>query len=471
LPKSDLIELKDPKSRRRQPLVKKIITEIAENFIKNICEKLSMGKTLSQIESEMLKEAKACATRLTEAYISQIDANILGDKAGRREAGYSVERRGDERRLQTQLGEISYHRTYYKKAAGGYEYLTDTFLGVESRQRISEEMSLSLSNAAKDMSYGKASTYLCDGEISRQTVMNHIRQSEAVAEVPTEKRRVPELHIDADEAHITLCGGRKSEVPLISVYEGIEKQGKRNKCKNVFHISEYGKKPDELWEQALTEIEQRYDLTGTKIYMHGDGGNWIQTGLEWIPGAVFVLDKYHKNKAIKSMTAGLEESDQKLFDREIRWSLENEDFRFFEELTFSLCRDLPERAEKILESAEYLRRFVSGISICKKDPCANNGGCTEPHVSHILSARLSSRPMAWSSKTLKKLAPVLAAGNVALKCKEDNESLPLPLRKAAARASKALRRGVAGLPSPDAIGALPISGKITGTQKILKLFC
>ena len=33
-------------------------------------------------------------------------------------------------------------------------------------------------------------------------------------------------------------------VPLISVYEGIEKQGKRGKCREIFHISEYGKKPD-----------------------------------------------------------------------------------------------------------------------------------------------------------------------------------------------------------------------------------
>ncbi len=451
--------------------MEKIIAEIAEKFIKNICEKLILGKSLSQIEPEMLKEAKECAARLTEAYISQIDAQILAEKAGRREAGYSVERRGDERRLQTQLGEVSYHRTYYKKAAGGYEYLTDAFLGIESRERVSEGLSLSLSNAAKDMSYGQASTYLCDGEISRQTVMNRVRQSEAAVAAPTEKRSVPELHIDADEAHITLCGGRKSEVPLISVYEGIERQGKRNKCKNVFHISEYAKKADELWEQALTEIEQRYDLTGTKIYLHGDGGNWIQTGLEWIPEAVFVLDKYHKNKAIKAMTAGLEESDRKLFDREIRWALENEDLRFLGEMTSNLCSGMPERVEKIRKNARYLRRFVSGISVCKKDSCANNGGCTEPHVSHILSARLSSRPMAWSSETLKKLAPVLAAGNVTFNRKQHNEILPRPLRKAAASASKALRRGVAGYPSSDSIGTLPISGKITSTQKILKLFC
>ena len=453
--------------------MEKIIAEIAKKFIKNICEKLCEGKHLTEIEPELLKEVKECAAELTETYISQVDAQILSDKASRRETGHRIERRNDERRLQTQIGEVCYTRTYYKKASGGYEYLTDTFLGIESRERVSEGLSLSLANAAKDMSYGKTSTHVTNGEISRQTVMSRVRRSTAVQENPG-KRQVPELHIDADEAHITLRGGRKSEVPLISVYEGIERHGKRNKCKNVFHISEYGKTTDDLWEQVLTEIEQRYDLTETKIYLHGDGANWIQTGFEWIPNAIFVLDKYHKNKAIKTMTAGIEQSDRKLFDREIRSALAYEDLRFFDEMVHSLCSQLPERTEKIINSAEYLKRFVKGISICKTDPRANNGGCTEPHVSHVLSARLSSRPMAWSKKTLKKLAPVLAAGQLSLHKEQSPKALPSPLRNVAASASKAFRRGAnretAGLPHPYAVGVLPISGKITGTQKILSFF-
>lgn len=450
-----------------------IITEIAEEFIKNICAKLREGKSFSQIEPSMLKEAKECAAQLTSVYISAVDAQILEEKAGRRELGYRVERHGDERQLQTVFGEVTYCRTYYKKASGGYEYLADTALGIESRERISEGLSLSLVSAAKDMAYGKASDHLTNGTVSRQTVMQKVRRSEAAVEIP-EKRRVSELHIDADEAHVTLCRGKKSEVPLISVYEGIEKQGKRNKCKNVFHISEYGKKPDELWEQVLSEIEKRYDLTDTRVYLHGDGASWIQNGFEWIPNAVFVLDKYHKNKAIKAMTAGLTQEDRRLFDGEIRWALAEEELRFFDELTQSLCEGMPEREEKILESSAYLRRFVSGISICEKDPRANNGGCTEPHVSHVLSARLSSRPMAWSRETLKRLAPVLAAGRISFSKTQQCAVLSNPLRNAAASASKEFRKGsvrtAAGLPNPDAIGVLPLTAKITGTQKILKLF-
>ena len=209
-------------------------------------------------------------------------------------------------------------------------------------------------------------------------------------------------------------------------------------------------------------------MTGTRIYLHGDGGAWIQKGLEWIPHAVFVLDKYHKNKAIKAMTAGLSIAGRKLFDAAIREALLIENKDLFDRVTVRLCYALPERIDKIIESADYLKKFVEGIAICAKDPSANNGGFAEPHVSHVLSARLSARPMAWSKRTLKQLAPVLAAGQVTLHAAQPE--LPQPLKKTAAKARRAFSKYAAGLPHPNAIGTLPISGKITGTQILLKLY-
>ena len=112
---------------------------------------------------------------------------------------------------------------------------------------------------------------------------------------------------------------------------------------------------------------------------------------------------------------------------------------------------------------------MKGISICKKDERANNGGCTEPHVSHVLAARLSSRPLARSETTLKHLAPILAAGSLTLNRKSTDNEQPVSLRKAAARASKAFLRKTEGLPSPNAIGTLQTNGKVTSLQKVLKL--
>jgi len=455
--------------------VNPIISKIAEEFIKNISEHLLNSENLKEVEVAALREAKVCAARVVGAYAEAVDAAIVSDKASRLEYGYTVERRRDGRSFQSLVGEISYRRTYFKKASGGYEYLADTALDIEPRSRVSGGLSLALVQAAKEVSYGKAIKHIADGGVSRQTVMGRIRQSGAVEDSVDGLRRVPELHIDADEAHVTMRGGKNSEVPLVSVYEGIETKGKRAFCKNVFHISEYSKTPDELWEQVLTEIERRYDLTGTKIYLHGDGANWIQVGLEWIPEAIFVLDKYHKNKAIKTMTAGLDKESRKQFGVAVRDALSEENLQFFGDLTRTLCVERPERADKIQENAGYLKNFAGGISICARDSRANNGGCTEPHVSHILSARLSSRPMAWSKQTLKHLAPILAAKQAKLqKAQPEKQELPEPLLKTAAQANRAFRKSIqkwsTGMPHPDAIGTLPITGKITGTQVLLKLF-
>ena len=63
------------------------------------------------------------------------------------------------------------------------------------------------------------------------------------------------------------------------------------------------------------------------------------------------------------------------------------------------------QTETISQNAAYLQRFVKGIGICKKDERANNGECTEPYISHVLAARLSSRPLAWS-ETASGSSPV-----------------------------------------------------------------
>ena len=186
-----------------------IIACIAKEFIKKIAETLVSGEDFTEIETKVCCEVAQCAAQITDAYLEHLDAAIEADKVGRRKAGYCIERRGDERKLLTQFGEVAYNRTYYKKAAGGYEYLTDSAMGIESRRRVSEGLGLALAEAAKDMSYAKASRHIANGSVSRQSVMWHLRGSETQRLEPADLRRVSELHIDADEAHITLRWAKK----------------------------------------------------------------------------------------------------------------------------------------------------------------------------------------------------------------------------------------------------------------------
>ena len=73
-------------------------------------------------------------------------------------------------------------------------------------------------------------------------------------EAPDLKRKVREQHIDVDEDHVSLQDGSKVVVPLISIYEGIKRDGKRGECININHISGYGKSPEEIWLKAADWI-------------------------------------------------------------------------------------------------------------------------------------------------------------------------------------------------------------------------
>lgn len=78
----------------------------------------------------------------------------------------------------------------------------------------------------------------------------------------------------------------------------------------------------------------------------------------------------------------------------------------------------------LCDNTNYILNNYEAIQICNIDPEALRGGCTEPHVSHVLSARLSSRPMAWSKTTLKQFVPLLAAGPGYVKI-DSNRSTPV----------------------------------------------
>lgn len=405
---------------------------------------------------------------MTACY-EQKDTELLADKAGRKEAGLVVERRGDVRQVVTQLGVVSYHRTYYACREGGHTYPIDKVVGLESYQRVSSGVGLELVDAAREMSYARASRVVTGGLVTKQTVMRKIREAAPAVE-PVARKKVPVLHVDADEDHVKLQTGNSRIVPLVSVYEGIARNGKRGICKNVFHCSEFGKKTEDLWEEVLTEMERRYDLTETKIYLHGDGAPWIKSGLEWLPNSTFVLDRYHVNKALKSAVSGIERKSGCQYEYHLRQALNEGDRDYFCSVRDSLLARWPERERTILEATNYLLSNFNAVHIYTTDPEARNGGATEPHVSHVLSSRLSSRPMGWSPKTLKKFVPILAAGHCSFQTADIN-----PADAKTAKHNRAPAKALPltlGLPHPDMVASMPAkTGKMTQLYKLLNNLC
>lgn len=451
--------------------MERIINEVTEKLKREFKEFFyGEEKDIRTAEKYFGSRIAAAVLELMRGYYEGEDQRILEDKSGRKAAGLSVERYGDKRGVLTLLGWLEYERTYYKKASGGYEYPVDKIAGIEAYERVSEGVGLTLVEASRRMSYGKASQYVTENQVSRQTVMNKIRAARPQREI-VERRRVPELHIDADEDHVHLQTGSSAIVPLVSVYEGVERRGKRGACKNVFHISEYGKRVEEFWEQVSNELERRYDLTGTRIYLHGDGAAWIKEGLEYLPNCTFVLDRYHKNKAIKQALSGIDRKSAAQYEYHIRKALSECDRKRLLAIRNVLLDRYPDREKTIRENMDYLLNNFEAIAITSIDKASLNGGCTEPHVSHVLSSRLSSRPMGWSRKTLKRFVPLLVAEGVTFEADEPDENHTLPLKTTQKSLPKRYFPHTLGLADPDLVKPFPARrGMITPLFNALRPF-
>ena len=427
--------------------VKAIINEVLENLKSELEEFMENPQlSLEEMESTLTQKISRATLVMIRAYYESLDAALLRNKKGRRKSGLVVERRNEKREIYTSLGLLSFQRTYYKKK-DGYTYPVDAVVGLDGYERISRNVATSLVESAKKRSYAESSKEVTNGYLSKQTVMRQIRKARIQEAEPLDmQKEITALHIDADEDHVHLQNGRSTMVPLVSTYEGIQRRGKRGFCKNIQHYSKYGEKASSLWTEVLEESEKIYDLSQTKVYIHGDGASWIKEGLEWFPNCVFVLDNYHWNKAIMAATAGIGTA-RGVYKKEIKNALIEEDEEFFISLQDSLLMQQPEREEEILTNMRYLWNNRDGIRIREEDTEAKNGGATEPHVSHVLSERLSSRPKAWSKETLKVMAPLLAGRPFVLEKKE------IPLEEAITEVIKEKKKPFTkhrlGMPDPD----------------------
>lgn len=156
-------------------------------------------------------------------------------------------------------------------------------------------------------------------EISSQSVMNAIRELGPVKsnEVKISRAKEPAkiLYIEADEDHVALQSGGCAEPKLVYVHEGRKKVGKnRWELQSVRYFEGMYKESEELWNEVADYIDQAYDYDKIeKIYLSGDGARWIKAGSEIINKSIFVLDRYHLNKAVKTAGAHLENAEREIW--------------------------------------------------------------------------------------------------------------------------------------------------------------
>ena len=134
-----------------------------------------------------------------------------------------------------------------------------------------------------------------------------------------------------------------------------------------------------------------------RVYIAGDGAPWIKAGCAYIENSKFVLDKFHMMKYVnKSVTHFLDSAEEG--KAEIWRALNNADKDALKDV-YKRLLDVTEDENKIVDIKTVLKYFLNNwdeIKIKVEDAGGCWKCCAEGQVSHVLSSRMSSRPMGWS---------------------------------------------------------------------------
>ena len=382
------------------------------NIIAHCVEEISqlLTREFEQIESGTLdfstfvkdvqKTMRSLSVDLVEDVMEKTEESIFSSP--HRKDNYRVQRSNDEKVISTILGDVILNRRYYQhKENLNYVYLLDDFLGLEPHQRIDGSLEEDILRKASEMSYQKTiDSYEDIGIHSRMTVKNIVHKHEAKSnDLPTgEKRVVPYIYVEADEDHVAYQDGTNQEIKLVYVHEGFKEkksEKERSQLKITRRFAGRYKDTEELWEDVNYFIEEQYDTSKVKqIYLSGDGAHWIKKGLDYLPARTkFVLDPFHVSQSLKRASVGV----PGVFSTLHTW-VKNDRLDFLNDyFEVRLADDQlsKSRRKSLTNQRTYLRRHWEAIQSQKDEhyiSCSAEG-----HVSHYLSARLSSRPMGWSN--------------------------------------------------------------------------
>ncbi len=381
-------------------LVKEIL-EAEEKFLKN-------PKDFYGLETAVKASAESFSAGFLGTVLSSMNERLCNDAW--RKLRYNICRH-DHRTLITSVGDVVFESTYFRQRNenGEYHYLLEDMLGLDAHERFSEAAETAILTEALKTSYEEATRVIpSKSEITKTTVMKKIH---GIAEViplkePTEKKKCKYLFIESDEDHVAEQHGRwsKENAGFISrlayIYEYKRENPKvkgRKELVNTYYFSglyEGSKGIQEFWEEVQRFIERNYDLDELqRVFVTGDGGSWIKSAVTYVDRSLYCVDKYHMTKYInKAANQMLDESEVAKADL-YRFIYKKQRSKFKEYIEKMLAS--ANNPEPILELQRYALGNWNAVMRSYHNKLLS--GCSaEGHVSHVLSDRLSSRPMGWS---------------------------------------------------------------------------
>lgn len=406
--------------------------------INKIKEGIYNGKMdASDLSLCILKEMKILGTKLQAEIYKEMDDAIRESVV--RKKYWNIEHRNQKKTITDVMGDVEYSRTgYCVKGSGQYVYLLDQVLGYDPHQKMTLPAAARALEETIESSYRKGGENVSiDEEVvaSKETIKKLVHETEVDMPLPEpkERKKIRCLHIVADEDHVAAQfwdekGDLKRDVrgykintimpKLVCVFEDIiNESGEASKNprykligKRYFCGLYEGRKGNEkLWMEVAHYIETMYDTNYLeKIFIVGDGAKWIKTGCEYLENSKYVLDKFHMTKYVNKSVAHLYDSADEVKNRiwEALNSLDKKELkRIYEQILRATENE--NKKEEVEVALNYFLNNWHGIRV-RMEETSGWAYCIEGQISHVLSARLSSRPMGWSKRGCDQMAKLRA---------------------------------------------------------------
>ena len=375
-----------------------IIETCVEKLSIQILQTINNGGTFSDAVAGTQKAVNELGIDVLQYICQEVD-EVYDEQRDKHKV--IIKHRSKKRSLLTSMGEITLERKLYlDKANKRFFFAVDDLLKLEKNSRIEQNLKVELIKNATLTSYGKASE-LIEHRVSRQTVHNLVKKVKPSGLTSESKNRkaVDNIYIEADEDHIHLQNGASAEVKLVYVHEGVKSVCKgRTKLENVRYFVSAEDDPDEIWNDVAHYLQQTYSMRKAKIHISGDGAYWIRYSQNIIPSAEYHIDKFHIQKSATIIAKG-----NPLIKRQILHAMRTKDSKSLNTVFNAQYLKYAEHTERkaLAKNYFYLQNNMNVYSM--RNRCSAEG-----HVSHVLSSRMSSRPMGWSLAGAERIARLRA---------------------------------------------------------------
>ena len=317
------------------------------------------------------------------------------------------------RTIMTIFGEITYRKTIYQSKHTYKSFcFIDDYLGLKKYDYFDPYLKATILEYAANNPCTKVAKIINDmignrikikepyQYITRQTIRNIILSSQISKPEYKELETPDDLYIMADEKFVATQNNNNEDVMVkdIVVFDGREEKNNRVKLKNKMSFSSFN--GNDCLNECLDYLYYAYDLDKVKnIYVMGDGAKWIKNlqyefKLNESINVSFNLDKFHFKQAIHHL------GQDDLLEKYLISYVLNNSKKDFKECCKSLIVSHPHREETITNKQKYILNNWNYINNLYK----NKLKCPmESQISHTLADLFSSRPKAYSLKTLNKL--------------------------------------------------------------------